>query len=413
MTETNAWMEARFAEIRPRAIAALMRQFRDLDLAEEAFASSCLRALRAWPEQGLPRDPLAWLLTVARNAARDDLRRAARRREEKPPLPETDWSEDGVVEHIDDAGLRDDVLRLLFICCHPELSAQDQSALALRLVLGLSVPEIARAFLVGERAMEQRITRAKRTVADANIPFETPDLAERHRRLTSVLLMAYLMFNEGWSASAGEVQIKAPLCDEAIRIARLLLDLFPAVSELMGLLALFLLQHSRREARVDAAGDLVLLDEQDRNLWDREMIAEARTLLDKALRHATPGRYQIQAAIAAVHASAATARDTDWQEIERLYGALVLIEPTPVVKLNHTAAIAEVHGPAAALHRLDDLSDALDTYRWFHTTRATLHLRQGDHRAALSAFERALSLTPTEPERRHLEAKITACKKNL
>lgn len=413
MTDSNVWLEARFAEIRPRAIAALTRQFRDLDLAEEAFATSCLRALRVWPKQGLPRDPLAWLLTVARNAARDDLRKAARRQAEDLPPPETNWSEDRAVEEIDDAGLRDDVLRLLFICCHPELSPQDQSALALRLVLGLSVPEIARAFLVGERAMEQRITRAKRTIAGADVPFETPDLAERHRRLTTVLLMAYLMFNEGWSASAGEAQIKAPLCEEAIRIARLLLGLFPAVSELMGLLALFLFQHSRRAARVDAAGNLVLLDDQDRSLWDRETIAEAQTLLDKALRHATPGSYQIQAAIAAVHANATSAQETDWHEIERLYGALVIIEPTPVVKLNHAAAIAEVHGPAAALERLDTLSDTLGTYRWFHTTYATLCLRLGDHRAALAAFEQALSLTPTEPERRHLESKIADCKKYL
>ena len=264
MTDSHAWLEARFAEIRPKAIAALMRQFRDLDLAEEAFSASCLKAVQVWPRRGLPDDPLAWLLTVGRNAGIDSLRRMARSRNAASPDRADQDAEGDVVDRIDMGGLRDDVLRLLFICCRPDLTVQDQSALALRIVGGLSVAEIARAFLVKPKAMEQRITRAKRAAVRADIPFRTPDLAERHTRLKTVSLLVYLMFNEGWSASAGDTLIKAPLCEEAIRLARLLLDLFPSVSELMGLLALFLLQHSRRRARIGPEGDLIALDHRRR-----------------------------------------------------------------------------------------------------------------------------------------------------
>ncbi len=411
MNEPNSWLEARFAEIRPRALAALMRQFRDIDVAEEAFSASCLKALQVWPDRGLPRDPLAWLLTVGRNAGVDSLRKSARAENlvaiEAPLEP----TEDEFIDLVDAAGLRDDVLRLLFICCHPDLSPQDQSALALRIVAGLSVAEIARAFLINPRAMEQRLTRAKRIVTGADVPFETPDLIERHKRLRVVSLMIYLMFNEGWSASAGSLQIKAPLCEEAIRSARLLLDLFPGISELMGLLALLILQHSRRKARMDSDGDLVMLDEQDRTLWDQSMIAEARILLDKALRHATPGPYQIQAAIAAVHAGAQRAEDTDWSEIERLYAALTIIEPTPIVRLNHAVAIAEVHGAHAGLAKLEALVDELGSYRWFHTTRAAFLMKTKDFHGAKAAFLSALALDPTEPERRHLQNKIAECEK--
>lgn len=413
MNEPNSWLEARFAEVRPRALAALTRQFRDIEVAEEAFSASCLKALQIWPNRGLPRDPLAWLLTVGRNAGVDSLRKSARAADlvtiEAPLEP----TEDDIIDLVDAAGLRDDVLRLLFICCHPDLSPQDQSALALRIVAGLSVAEIARTFLINPRAMEQRLTRAKRIVGGADVPFETPDLIERHKRLRAVSLMIYLMFNEGWSASAGSHQIKAPLCKEAIRSARLLLDLFPGVSELMGLLALLLLQHSRRKARMDSDGDLVMLDEQDRTLWDQSMIAEARILLDKALRHATPGPYQIQAAIAAVHAGAQRAEDTDWSEIERLYAALTIIEPTPVVRLNHAAAIAEVHGAHAGLAKLEALTDELGSYRWFHTTRAALLMKTKDFHGAKAAFESALALDPTEPERRHLHNRIAECENKI
>lgn len=413
MSAPDAWLAARFADIRPKAVAALTRQFRDIEIAEEAFSASCLKALQIWPARGLPEDPLAWLLAVGRNAARDMLRKTARACRYAEGDDERGLPEGALADRVDAGDLRDDVLRLLFVCCHPELTPQDQSALALKIVAGLTVSEIARAFLVSPKAMEQRLTRAKRTVTAADVPFETPGLAERHRRLKTVSLMAYLMFNEGWSASRGEAQIKAPLCEEAIRLARLLLDLFPSVSESMGLIALFLLQHSRQRARLDERGNLVLLDDQDRGLWDRPMIAEAQSLLDKALRHGSPGPYQIQAAIAAVHAAAARSEETDWREIERLYGALELIEPTPVVRLNHAAAVAEVHGPQAGLDQLDALSDDLSSYRWFHTTRAALLMEMNDHGPAIVALECALTLDPTEPERRHIDTKIAECKKNL
>ncbi len=413
MTAGDAWLEARFAEIRPKAVAALTRQFRDLELAEEAFAVSCLRAVQAWPKRGRPDDPFAWLLAVGRNAGIDILRRAARARDLGLPEPPAPAAEDALIADLDAGGLRDDVLRLLFICCHPDLAPRDQSALALRIVAGLSVAEIARAFLIKPKAMEQRLTRAKRTATRAEVPFETPDLAERHKRLRTVSLMVYLLFNEGWSASTGETQIRTALCEEAIRLARLLLDLFPAVGELMGLLALFLFQHSRRLARLDAVGELVPLDDQDRTSWDRAMTTEARALLEKALRHAAPGPYQIQAAIAAVHAAAPAADDTDWREIERLYAALYLLEPTPVVKLNHAVAVAKVDGPAAALDMLATLADALDAYKWFHTTRAAFLTELGDFGAAGAAYQRALSLDTTAPERRHLRRKITACEEEI
>lgn len=411
MTE-HAWIEAHFAEIRPKAIAALNRQFRDLDLAEELFASSCLKALQSWPHKGLPDDPFAWLLTVARNAGRDALRR------QKPSdvlsaLAAAETPEAGYIERLDERGLRDDVLRLLFVCCHPALSPQDQSALALRIVVGLSVDEIARAFLVKPKAMEQRITRAKKTIGRANIPFEPPTLTERHERLKSVTLMIYLLFNEGWSASSGEVHIKAPLCDEAIRLARLLLTLFPSISELMGLLALFLLQHARANARLKPNGDVILLDDQDRSLWDGGMIAEGKALLEKALRHGTPGPYQIQAAIAAVHADSKTPQDTDWHELEQLYGALYRYEPTPVVKLNQAAAVAQVRGPQAALDMLDPLAEHLADYRWYHATRAGLLEDLNLFGDARAAYRKALSLGPTHAEKRFLAEKIAACEKNL
>ena len=415
MTPGHEWLEMQFAEIRPKAIAALARRFRDVELAEELFATSCLKALKLWPEKGLPDDPFAWLLTVGRNAGIDQIRRRATHEAKASALaagPEgAEEPEAGYIESMDNEGLRDDVLRLLFICCHPDLTPQDQSAVALRLVAGMSVDEIARGFLVKPRTMEQRITRAKRAIAEADVPFETPDLAERGGRLSTVCLMLYLLFNEGWSASAGETQIRSTICEEAIRLARLLLDLFPGMSELMGLLALFLLQHSRRHARLDDAGHLISLDDQDRTLWDNEMIAEAQVLLQKALRHAAPGPYQIQAAIAAVHAQAATAGETDWREIERLYGALYLFEPTAVIKLNHAAAVAKVDGPAAALAMLEPLSDDLSDYRWFHAARGALLLEMCDAEAAMKAYERSLMLEPTEPERRFLEEKIAECKK--
>ena len=412
----HAWLEARFAAIRPRAIAALTRQFRDVELAEEAFAVASIRALKAWPEQGLPDDPFAWLLKVGRNAALDALRKdkhaCALDIEHDGSAPDASGDvEKKLIEELDQAGLRDDVLRLLFICCHPDLSRQDQLALALKIVVGMSVDEIACAFLVKTKTMEQRITRAKRTIAAADVPFETPDLAERARRFRAVSLMLYLLFNEGWSASSGDVQIKTPLCEEAIRLARLLLDLFPGLSELMGLLALFLFQHSRCSARCDQAGDLVPLEQQDRALWDRGMIAEGKALLQKAHRHGMPGPYQLQAAIAGEHARAAHDDDTDWTEIERLYGELYAIEPTPVIRLNQAAALSKVKGPKAALAIIEPLAPELETYRWYHAARGALLFDLKSYGEARAAYQQALLLRPTEPEKRFLEERIADCEK--
>jgi RNA polymerase sigma-70 factor (ECF subfamily) len=297
----NRWLEARFADIRPRAVAALTRRFRDIDLAEEAFAEACLRALRSWPQHGTPDDPFAWLVSAGRNHGIDRLRAHQRRSRLLNDLEgpgESDDPEAEALEAIDNDGLRDDVLRLFFICCHPALTTADQLCLALKIVGGLGVEEIARAFLVKPKAMEQRITRAKRTIAAADIPFDTPDLRQRNARFQAVSLMLYLLFNEGWSATSGTEQIRSALCEEAIRLARLLLQLYPQQSEMMGLLALFLLQHARARARVDGAGNLIALDQQDRRLWDRRMIDQGRNLIEKALRRGASGTYQIQAAIA-------------------------------------------------------------------------------------------------------------------
>ena len=405
-------LEARFAAIRPKALAALTRQFRDVDLAEEAFAIASVTALKAWPENGLPDDPFAWLLKVGRNAGIDIIRKNKHAAPFETKAGVQVEVEKKLIEALDQDGLRDDVLRLLFICCHPDLSQQDQLALALKIVAGMSVDEIARAFLVKPKTMEQRITRAKRTIAAADIPFETPDLTERARRFKAVSLMLYLLFNEGWSASSGDVQIKTPLCDEAIRLARLLLDLFPGLSELIGLLALFLFQHSRRHARMDQAGDLILMENQDRSVWDHEMIREGKALLQKALRHGTPGPYQIQAAIAAVHAEADHDDETDWAEIERLYQALYAIEPTPVIRLNQAVAVAKVKGPKAALAIIDPLAPKLQTYRWYHAARAAFLFDLKAYGKAKAAYQQALLLQPTAPEKRFLAERIAACEEN-
>jgi RNA polymerase sigma-70 factor (ECF subfamily) len=407
----HAWLEARFADIRPQALAALTRQFRNVDLAEEAFANACMRAIQTWPKSGLPDDPLAWLLSVGRNAGIDIIRKNQRISELSPTPQPADDVEGVYAEQLDNDGLRDDVLRLLFICCHPALSAQDQLALALKTITGMTVAQIADAFIVKPKTMEQRLTRAKRTMASANIPFETPDTTERSRRLKTVSLMLYLLFNEGWSASSGEVQIKEPLCDEAIRLTRLLLNLFPGMGELMGLLSLFLFQHSRRKARLDENGNLVVLDDQDRKLWDRPMIAEATILLEKTLRRGPSGPLQIQAAIASIHSLAPSPQETDWQELARLYALLYAIEPTPVIRLNQAVAIEKTRGPEAALAMLEPLVAELQTYRWYHAARAAFLFDLKRFPEAQHAYETALGLHPTAAERRLLLEKINACKK--
>ncbi len=404
-----SWIDAALTAARPQAVSALLRYFRDLDTAEEAFQEASLRALKNWPQNGPPRDPAAWLIMVGRNAALDE----ARRKTKQVALPEDDVLSDlddaeaALAERLDGADYRDDILRLLFICCHPDLPAVQQIALALRIVSGLSVKEIARAFLVSESAMEQRITRAKRRVSDANVPFEAPGAPERAERLGAVAAMIYLLFNEGYSASGGTEHVRLPLCEEAIRLARLLLRLFPSEAEIMGLAALLMLQHARASARLDAGGNIVLLEDQDRALWDRDHIAEGLALLEKALRHRRPGPYQIQAAIAGVHAHAKRAEDTDWAEIEQLYGALERHQPSPVITLNRAVAVSKVRGPEAALAMIEPLAGPLGGYFHFFGVKGWLLKELGRADEARAAFDRAIALanTPAEAEqiRRHID----------
>jgi RNA polymerase sigma-70 factor (ECF subfamily) len=399
-----AWIDGALTSARPQAVGALLRYFRDLDVAEEAFQNACLRALKTWPEKGPPRDAAAWLIMVGRNAAIDETRRNKR----LTPLPEEelvsdlDDAEADLAERLDGAEYRDDILRLMFICCHPELPPTQQIALALRIVCGIPTRQIARAFLVGEGAMEQRITRAKAKVASAGHTFETPGAVERAERLAGVAAMIYLLFNEGYSAGASEAEARAPLCEEAIRLARLLLRLFPAEPEIMGLTSLMLLQHSRAPARFGEGGHVVLLEDQDRSLWRQDMVAEGLALIDKAVRHRRRGPYQVQAAIAAMHARAKTAAETDWAAIDLLYGALEELQPSPVVTLNRAVAVSKVRGPEAALEMVEPLADRLSGYFHFHGLRGGLLMQLGRTREAREAFDRAIALAGTAAEAAHI-----------
>ena len=398
-----AWIDAALTSSRPQTLAALLRYFRDLDTAEEAYQEACLRALRTWPQNGPPRDPTAWLVLVGRNAAIDATRRQGRQQ----PLPEHDIAteddaEADMAERLDEQHYRDDVLRLLFICCHPDLPATQQIALALRIVSGLSVRQIARAFLVSESAMEQRITRAKSRIAHAAVAFEAPGAVERAERLAVVAAMIYLVFNEGYSASGDGAAMRAPLADEAIRLARLLLRLFPAEPEIMGLTALLLLQHARTQARFDADGAVVLLEDQDRGAWNQAMITEGLALIDKAMRHRRRGPYQVQAAIAALHARAATPQDTDWRQIDLLYAALEELTPSPVVTLNRAVAVAKLRGPDAALAMIEPLAKPLAGYFHFFGLKGALLQQLGRNTEARVAFDRAISLANTAAEAAHI-----------
>lgn len=397
-----AWINGALAAARPQAVGALLRYFRDLDTAEEAFQDACLRALRNWPKNGPPRDPTAWLIMVGRNAALDGVRKRSRQTElpSEEALSDLDDAEALVADRIDESDYRDDVLRLLFICCHPDLPATQQIALALRIVSGLSVKQIARAFLVSEAAMEQRITRAKRQVAAGDAEFGTPGAIERAERLAAVMAMVYLVFNEGYSASDNPA--RAQLCGEAIRLARLLLRLYQAEPEVMGLLALLLLQDARTPARFDAQGQIVLLENQDRALWDRGAISEGLALIDKAMRHGRPGAYQVQAAIAALHVRAATPAETDWAQIDRLYANLERLTPSPVITLNRAVAVNKVAGPEAALAMIEPLADRLSGYFHFHGLRGALNLELGRHTEAQAAFDRAIALANTAAEAAHI-----------
>jgi RNA polymerase sigma-70 factor (ECF subfamily) len=403
-----AWINAALTSARPQALGALLRYFRDLDTAEEAFQDACLRALKHWPKNGPPRDPVAWLILVGRNVAVDGVRRRSRQQPlpDEESLSDLEDTEAQLAERLDREHYRDDVLRLLFICCHPELPPTQQIALALRIVCGLTVPQIARAFLVSESAMEQRITRAKDRIARADVPFETPAPSETAARLSAVAAMIYLVFNEGYSTATATNAEATSLCDEAIRLARLLLTLYPAEPEMMGLAALLLLQHARAAARFDGAGGIVLLEQQDRSLWNRTLIAEGTALMDKAVRHRSPGPYQIQAAIAALHAAAARPEDTDWTQIDLLYATLETLQPSPVVTLNRAVAVAKTRGAAAALAMIDPLETRLAGYFYFHGVRGALLMQLGEAAAARAAFDRAIGLANTAPEAAHIRAHL-------
>lgn len=393
---------------RPKAVAALVRNFRDLDAAEDAFQEACLRALKTWPVNGPPRDAAAWLIFVGRNVALDTLRRT--RKEEALPseetISDTGDAEGRIVEQLDDAHYRDDILRLLFVCCDPVLPSSQQIALALRIVSGLSVKEIARAFLVSEAAMEQRITRAKRKVGVSQVPFESPGALERSERLAAVATVIYLIFNEGYAASGGSAHVKVVLCEEAIRLARLLLRLFPGEPEIMGLTALLLLQHARQEARLDADGAIVILEDQDRSLWRSKLIAEGLALIDKAVRHGRPGPYQVQAAIAALHAQARRSEETDWAQIDLLYGTLERMQPSPIVTLNRSVAVAKVKGPAAALAMIEPLAPQLSGYFYFFGVKGALLMQLERIDEAKVAFDHAIARANTAAEADHIRTQI-------
>ena len=381
-----------------RVVASLTARFRDLDLAEEMAQEAFVEAVRRWPTEGVPANPGGWLTVTARNRAVDRLRRESTRQarhEEAQMLLSGPQDASAAVTSV-----TDERLRLIFTCCHPALSRDAQVALTLRLLGGLTVPEVAAAFLVPERTMAQRITRAKRKIAAANIPYRVPRDAELPGRLSGVLAVVYLVFTEGHLPASGGDGIREDLCAEAIRLGRLLRQLMPDEPEVAGLLALMLLTDARRPARVDADGALVTLDAQDRSVWDRGMVAEGHDLVRECLRRGRPGHYQLLAAVNAVHTDAARAEDTDWGQVLALYDQLYAVTPTPVVALNRAVALAEVEGPEAGLAVVDGLP--LDGYHAFHATRADLLRRAGRAREAAAAYDRALELASNPAERTFL-----------
>jgi RNA polymerase sigma-70 factor, ECF subfamily len=381
-----------FREESGRSVAALIRAFGDIDVAEDAVQDAFAVALRKWPRDGLPPNPGGWITTTARNRAIDRLRRESRGRELLSEVPVYLPTNDDLGIPEEGGPVPDDRLRLIFTCCHPALSTEAQVALTLRLLGGLSTKEVARSFLVTDAAMAQRLARAKRKIKAARIPYRVPEDHELPARLRPVLAVVYLVYNAGLASPA-----EPSLCSEAIRLARILATLMPDEPEVAGLLALLLLTESRRVSRTRPDGSLALLGEQDRRRWDRALIEEGQEIVRRCLRRNQPGAYQLQAAINAVHADAANLEQTDWPQIVALYNQLLAVAPTPVVALNRAIAIGEVRGAAAALALVDELD--LDSYYPFHATRADLLRRLGRNAEAAAAYERAAFLAPTDAER--------------
>jgi RNA polymerase sigma-70 factor (ECF subfamily) len=406
--ESTDALEHLFRRESGQVLASLIRTLGDFDLAEDALQEATISALDHWPRDGVPDNPAAWLLTTARRKAFDRLRRESLRSGKQDAAQRLTALRADAREIDDMHTIEDDRLRLIFTCCHPALASEAQVALTLRTLGGLTTDEIARAFLISEPTMGQRISRAKRKIKEAHIPYRVPPDHELPDRVGAVLTVVYLIFNEGYAATAGDALIRRELCAEAIRLGRVLADLMPDEPEVLGLVALMLLHDSRRETRVDASGGIVLMPDQDRAAWDADEISEGAALVERALRRGRPGPYQVQAAIAALHAEAPHADATDWPQIAALYATLMKLAPSPIVACNHAVAVAMADGPQVGLALLDALADdpTLATWHPYHAARADLLQRLDRTDDARAAYERALELARTAPERAFLERRL-------